>query len=123
MAGKNPIGWFEIHVKDFDKAKDFYGALFSWEFKLSQGSKSHYWNIFTGDNSIGGGFMKKDKPEHAGQAVLIYVEVENIDETLQKVAALGGSTHTPKTLINENAGYFALLNDNDGNVIGLWSKN
>lgn len=122
MAGKNPIGWFEIHVKDFDKAREFYGGLFNWEFKLSQGSKSQYWNIFTGDNSIGGGFMKKDKPEHEGQAVLIYVEVENIEETLKKAGELGGGTLTPKTLINENAGYFALLNDNDGNTIGLWSK-
>lgn len=123
MAGKNPIGWFEIHVKDFEKAKDFYGKLFGWEFKLSQGSKSHYWNIYTGEGSIGGGFMKKEKPEHEGQAVLIYVEVEDIGLTLKNVDGLGGKTHTPKTLINEKAGCFALFYDIDGNLIGLWSKN
>jgi hypothetical protein len=123
MAGKNPIGWFEIHVKDFDKARDFYGKLFSWEFNLSQGSKSQYWNIFTAEGSIGGGFMKKSKPEHEGQAVLIYVEVEDIEATLNKAAELGGKTQTPKTLINEKAGYFALFYDNDNNLIGLWSKN
>jgi len=123
MSGKNPIGWFEIHVKDFDKARDFYGKLFSWEFNLSQGSKSQYWNIFTAEGSIGGGFMKKDKPEHEGQAVLIYVEVEDIEATLNKATELGGKTHTPKTLINEKAGYFALFYDNDNNLIGLWSKN
>lgn len=123
MSGKNPIGWFEIHVKDFDKARDFYGKLFSWEFNLSQGSKSQYWNIFTAEGSIGGGFMKKDKPEHEGQAVLIYVEVEDIEATLNKATELGGKAHTPKTLINEKAGYFALFYDNDNNLIGLWSKN
>ncbi len=123
MAEKNPIGWFEIHVKDFDKARDFYGKLFNWEFNLSQSTKTQYWNIFTGDGSIGGGFMKKEKPEHEGQAVVLYVSVENIDSTLKNVQELGGKTFTPKTLINEKAGYFALFYDNDNNLIGLWSKN
>ncbi len=123
MAGKNPIGWFEIHVKDFDEAIKFYGGIFSWEFKQSQGVKSLYWNIFTGEGSIGGGFMKKNSPEHNGNAVLIYIEVEDIRETIKKAVELGGAQHTEKTLINENAGSFGLFNDPDGNLIGLWSKN
>ncbi|MFA5010820.1 MAG: VOC family protein [Ignavibacteria bacterium] len=123
MAGKNPIGWFEIFVKDFDKAKEFYSKLFNWDFNLSQSTKTQYWNIFTGEGSIGGGFMKKEKPEQEGQAVILYVSVEDIDGTLKIVHELGGRTYTPKTLINENAGYFALFYDNDNNLIGLWSKN
>jgi hypothetical protein len=123
MAGKNPIGWFEIHVTDFDNAIKFYGGIFNWEFKQSQGSKSLYLNIFTGEGSIGGGFMKRDNPEQEGQAVLIYIEVENIDDTLKKAVELGGKIHTAKTLINETAGSFGLFNDTDGNLIGLWSKN
>ncbi len=123
MAAKNRIGWFEIHVHDFEKAKEFYGKLFNWEFKLSQGSKSHYWNIFTGEGSVGGGFMKKEKPEQDGHSVILYVETDDIEATLKKASELGGKIHTPKTLINENAGYFALFNDNDGNLLGLWSKN
>ena len=122
MAGKNPIGWFEIHVTDFDEARKFYGGVFGWEFKLSQGSKSLYWNIYTGENSIGGGFMKKNKPEHEGQAVLLYVEVEDIEDTLKKIVESGGKTDTPKTLISETAGYFSLFKDPDNNLIGLWSK-
>ena len=122
MAGKNPIGWFEIHVSDFDAARKFYGELFSWEFKLSQGSKSLYWNIFTGENSIGGGFMKKSEPEHNGQAIIIYVETEDIEGTLKKAVELGGKIDTAKTLISESAGYFALLKDLDNNLIGLWSE-
>jgi uncharacterized protein len=122
MAGKNPIGWFEIHVNDFDEARKFYGGVFEWEFKLSQGSKSLYWNIYTGENAVGGGFMKKSKPEHDGQAVILYIEVDDIDGILKKVAELGGKTDTPKTLISETAGYFSLFKDPDNNLIGLWSK-
>lgn len=123
MAVKNAIGWFEIHVNDFDAAMKFYGGIFSWEFKQSQSTGSSYWNIFPGEGSIGGGFMKKEKPEHTGSAVILYIEVDNIDETLKKTAELGGKIHTTKTLINENAGSFGLFNDPDGNLIGLWSKN
>jgi len=123
MIGKNPIGWFEIHVKDFDNARKFYGSIFDWEFKPSQGMKSLYWNIFTGEGSVGGGFMKKENSSHDGNAVIIYVEVSNINETLKLVTDNGGKINTEKTLINETAGSFALFNDIDGNLIGLWSKN
>ena len=117
----NRIGWFEIHVHDFDQARKFYGDLFGWTFKQSQGSKSLYWNISTGDNSVGGGFMKKTLPEHDGQAVILYMETDNIEGTLNKAASLGGKIHTPKTKISDNAGFFGLFNDPDGNLMGLWS--
>lgn len=121
MSSRNSIGWFEITVNDFDRAKNFYTELFGWEFRLSQGSKSLYWNIFTGENSVGGGLMKKSKPEHNGQSVIIYIEVEDIDAILSKAVSLGGSIENPKTLISETAGYFGMLKDLDKNVIGLWS--
>jgi hypothetical protein len=118
---KNRIGWFEIHVHDFEQAKKFYGDLFGWEFKLSQGSTSMYWNINTGENSVGGGFMKKSKPEHDGQAVILYMETDDIEGLLKKADGLGGKVHTPKTKISDNAGFFGLFNDPDGNLMGLWS--
>ena len=122
MAGKHRIGWFEIHVSDFEKAKHFYSELFGWEFKLSQGSKALYWNIYTGEGSIGGGLMKKTLPEHTGQSIILYVETDDIEGILNKAVSLGGSVHTPKTLISETAGYFALFSDFDKNVLGLWGK-
>lgn len=122
MSSKNPIGWFEITVNDFDKAKGFYSELFGWEFRLSQGSKSLYWNIYTGEETIGGGLLKKSKPEHNGQSVMIYVEVDDIEATLNKAVTLGGNIEKPKTLISETAGYFGLLQDLDKNIIGLWSE-
>lgn len=117
----NKIGWFEIFVNDFDKAKDFYSKLFSWEFKLSQATSSLYWNIYTGEGSIGGGLMKKTKPEHTGQSVVLYVEVDDIDGVLKKVVEFGGQVIQEKTLISNSAGYYALFYDPDNNLMGLWS--
>jgi uncharacterized protein len=122
MSPQHHIGWFELYVNDFEKSKDFFTQLFGWDFNLSQSSDDPYWNIFTGENSIGGGLMKKAVPEHSGQSVVLYVETDDLKATLDKAVSLGGSIVMPKTLINENAGYFGLFNDIDGNVIGLWGK-
>ncbi|MCX6163916.1 MAG: VOC family protein [Ignavibacteriae bacterium] len=122
MSPKHHIGWFELYVNDFEKSKDFFTQLFGWQFNLSQSTGSLYWNIFTGEGSIGGGLMKKAVPEHSGQSVVLYVEIDDIKATLDKAVSFGGSIVMPKTLINENAGYFGLFNDIDGNVIGLWGK-
>ena len=122
MTEKCPIGWFEIFVSDVEKAKDFYGDLFGWEYKLSEGDQSEYWTIFTGENSIGGGFMKKTSSEHGSQGVLFYVEVNDIEATLNSAVEKGGKIETPKTLISPKSGYFALLRDSDNNIIGVWSE-
>jgi len=122
MKKIKPIGWFEIYINDFERAKNFYGELFGWEFQLSQGSRTLYWNINTGNGSLKGGFAKKSKSEHEGQSVILYVEVDSIEETINKAIKLGGKTETPKTLISESAGYFALIKDYDNNVIGVWSE-
>lgn len=122
MSTKHNIGWFELYVNDFEKSKGFYTQLFGWQFNLSKSTDSDYWNIFTGDGSIGGGLMKKTVPEHSGQSIVLYVETDDITSSLDKAVSLGGKIVMPKTLINENAGFFGLFNDIDGNVIGLWSK-
>lgn len=122
MANKHPIGWFEICVNDFEKAKDFYGNLFGWEFKLSKSTSGDYWNINTGDNSPGGGFMKKTEPSQNGQSIILYVETDDINSTLSRAEQLGGKIITSKTIISETSGYFALFNDLDGNLIGLWGR-
>lgn len=121
MAGKNPIGWFEIKVTDFEKAKNFYSQIFDWEFKLSQGSKTIYWNIYTGENTVGGGFTKRELSEQQGQSIIIYIEVEDIDFVVEKIKSLGGKISQEKTLISETAGYFAIFKDLDENTMGLWS--
>jgi uncharacterized protein len=122
MSSQHHIGWFEIYVKDFEKSIKFFTELFGWKFKQTLSKELPYWNIYTGEGSLGGGFMKKTEPEHSGQSIVLYVETENIEETLKRAVSLGGKIETTKTRISDNAGYFALFKDIDGNVIGLWSK-
>jgi len=123
MAAEHHIGWFEVYVSDFDKAKEFYTELFGWQFNKSTTlGNPYYWIIYTGEGSVSGGLMKKTEPSHTGQAVVLYVETENIEATLKRAESLGGKIIKEKTLISEKAGYFALFTDVDNNTMGLWSK-
>mgnify|MGYP001626301411 CR=1 FL=1 len=58
--------------------------------------------------------MPKEKPT----GVIVYILVENIDETLEKAVKLGGKIVTPKTRKGEN--YMAAIADPDGNIFGLY---
>jgi uncharacterized protein len=122
MTHKNPIGWFEIFVNDIEKAKEFYGNIFDWQFKLSKALTPEYWMIYTGENSVGGGFMKKANPSQSGQSVILYIETDDIESVLANVEKHGGKIETKKTLISETSGYFGMFRDIDNNLIGLWSK-
>lgn len=84
-----------------------------------------YWGIINspvnidmrpvGYGSINGGILKKselnDKPK-------IYITVQDIDKTLERIKKLGGE------IILEKSGvanvYIGLFKDTEGNVIGLW---
>jgi predicted enzyme related to lactoylglutathione lyase len=55
----------------------------------------------------------KDKP----LGILVYISVDNIDETLQKVVKLGGRIVVPKS--RENGNSMATIADSDGNFFGL----
>ena len=56
--------------------------------------------------------------------VLISLNVEDIEVSLEKIGKLGGETILPKTAIEaEGKGHFAMFIDCEGNKIGLHSEN
>ncbi|MEM3616944.1 MAG: VOC family protein [Candidatus Bathyarchaeia archaeon] len=58
--------------------------------------------------------MPKDKPT----GVVVYILVDNIDETLEKAVKLGGKIVTPKMREGEN--FMTTIADPDGNLFGLY---
>jgi len=50
--------------------------------------------------------------------VLVYILVNDIDKTLEKIAKLGGKIVVPKSRENGNA--MATFADPDGNLFGLY---
>lgn len=115
----NGICHMEIPSKDFEKAKKFYGDVFGWKFNEMEGMD---YLLYEAPSGVSGGFDHSyDIASKPG--FVFYIEVENIDATIKKAEEIGGKCAKAKTQISPEHGYMAYVNDLEGNLIGLWSKN
>lgn len=108
----NPVVHFEIVGKDGRRLQQFYGELFGWT--INADNPHGYGLVDTGSGGIGGGIGTTDGPNW----VTIYVEVPDLQATLQKAESLGGRTLMPPTEI-PGAATLAMFADPEGNIIGL----
>lgn len=112
------IVWFEIPADDTGRAKKFYGDLFGWKYQQMPGPMD-YWHADTGgpDASPDGGVMKRQNAGHRG--ITQYVLVTSLNDSVAQVQKLGGQICLPKTPV-PNMGYFAICQDTEGNMFGMW---
>ncbi|HWR72866.1 MAG TPA: VOC family protein [Nitrospirota bacterium] len=121
-AKLNIANWFEIPVKDLERAVLFYEKVF--DVKLTPEEMSGLKMAlfpYTQDAPGAAGSLIKGKsyePSHAG--TVVYFSVEDIDETLRKVNANAGKTIMPKTSIGQY-GVIAHFEDTEGNRLALHS--
>ena len=94
MTGK--IVHWEIMGPDGDALNTFYEDLFGWKGAAVPGFDGYH--LVEADQSGVGGAVGKGFEENPTY-LTVYVEVESINEHLAKVAASGGSTIMPRTVI------------------------
>ncbi len=107
----------EFTTPDLSKAKDFYGALFGWEFQPFQPTE---WYFMTPKGWGPCGCVLQG-PAAADSRTMIYVNVADIPATLARAESLGATTVKAKTEIPGGHGFFAQLKAPDGNVWGVYS--
>lgn len=110
-----PVVHWEIGAKDSVKMREFYAELFDWKIETAAGD---YGMVDTqSQDGIGGGIfpLEHDQPPY----VTFYVEVEDLQEYLDKAESMGGRIIVPPTPIPE-MGAFAMFSDPEGHVIGLF---
>jgi uncharacterized protein len=81
--------WNELATRDVDKAKEFYGALFGWEFSEMPGSSPAY-HVIKNQGADNGGIIQMD--EKWGEAPphwMVYFSVADVEATSRRVAELG----------------------------------
>ena len=117
----NAINWFEIFVTDLNRARAFYEQALDTHLELVEGAGSPM-AIFAHDPSGGVGGSLTVADTHTGQGNLrVYLNVEGkLDAVVARVPAAGGKVLQPKTSIAPN-GFIALMEDCEGNVVGLHS--
>lgn len=113
--------YFEIHVDDIGRAAHFYQEIFAWKFTKTAGIDSEYLRIET--SGIRGGLLKREQPKappkSAPNAFVCSIEVENFDETANKITSLNGKVILPKFAVPHTCwqGYFL---DTEGNIFGIF---
>lgn len=118
---KNYINWFEIPVYDFDRAVGFYNNIYSIQMETSE-SNGYSMAYFPTQTGIGGAVVCGDGCVPSNTGPLLYLNAgKDLENVLSKVEEFGGRIIMTKTLINEDAGYFALFLDTEGNRLALHS--
>lgn len=120
---KNKVTYFEVPADDMARAKKFYGEVFGWEIKDMDGS---YASIVSAETdkymhsaevgTITGGIQKRGDRSVAPTVV---VQVDDIDQAIEKIRAGGGAIVIPKEEMGD-MGLYAQFNDTEGNRIGLF---
>ncbi len=120
----NPVNWFEIPVKDIERAQKFYEKVFGSE--LTPEEMGPYTMTFFPwtENAPGaaGSLIKGENYEPSNTGTVVYFSVDDIDETLRRVNANGGKILMPKKSIGEY-GFIAHFEDTEGNRLALHSMN
>ena len=107
---------FEIPTEDPKVSMEFYSKVFDWKFQKWEGPME-YWLTSTGkegEPGIDGAITLKETPV---DTVVDTIDVDSIDEVIEKVEANGGKLLTPKMVV-PGVGLMVYFLDPDGNKFG-----
>jgi len=110
-----PIAHWQLLSADPERTAGFYSALFGW--RVSDANGLGYREV--GGAGIDGGIWPV--PQGAPEGVQLYVQVEDIDDALEKTVALGGSVVMPKQVLPDGDA-MALALDPLGRSFGLMTR-
>jgi uncharacterized protein len=120
----NLINWLEIPASDLGRAKKFYQQVLGHELNEVElfGTKMAFFP--TDGGHVSGALVQGNDYTPSDAGVLAYLNGgDNLDQSLSKVEAAGGTVIVPKTQISPEMGYFALFIDSEGNKMALHSHN
>ncbi len=124
MSDANVVGWFEIYVEDMNRAVKFYTALLQkGEFAdFSFGNEQLMGFPFVEDGLYAAGALVKSEGWGPGKGgTMVYFH--SLDCALEAGRAVenGGKLIQAKQAIGEH-GFIALIEDTEGNIIGIHSR-
>ncbi|MDP3434754.1 MAG: VOC family protein [Bacteroidota bacterium] len=120
----NSINWFEIPVLNFDRAKEFYSRIYDYEMhEETMGPfRMGFFPMDRESQGVGGAIVQGDGFVPTALGTKVYLNGgKDLLTVLHRVIAAGGEIITPKTLISDEIGYYAVFEDTEGNHISLHS--
>lgn len=113
--------WFEILVADLTTSQRFYEALLDRPMRGTEDVGGDTMAVFAHEKPGAGGCIVH-RPAHAGGngGTVVYLDcAPSVDAALARAQAAGGKVVVGRTLIAPGIGYFAQVQDLDGNLVGL----
>ena len=120
-ATHNRAVWFDIPVRDLDRAAAFYAAVLAIKVdKVSAGPMTFC--VLEHEQGNGGCLVQADANAAPGAGVLLYLNAEGrIRDAVGRVGALGGEVLEDTHPIGPH-GFRAIVRDSEGNRIALHSS-
>lgn len=126
----NPVVWFEIYVQNMDRAKAFYEAVLAVKLEKmpapTEEINMEMWS-FPANKDVAkttygacGMLVKMEGFPPGSGATIVYFGCEDCAVEATRATENGGSIFKEKMSIGEH-GFIALVNDTEGNMIGLHS--
>ncbi len=120
---KNPVGWFEIPVKDTQRAKKFYESVFQLELSplpMPDAEMFAFPWVEQGENATGC-LIKTEGYEPSMTGTIVYFTCDDLNTELSRIESAGGKVLLPRTSIGEH-GFIAQFTDTEGNRLALHSR-
>jgi predicted enzyme related to lactoylglutathione lyase len=112
--------WFDLMTPDVAKARDFYEALFGWQYVVN-GPEMGYYSLakLKGQNVAGIGQIQPGS--NMPSAWSVYLATDDIKADSEKAKQLGGQVMMEPMQISDE-GWMVMIADPTGAVFGLWKS-
>lgn len=122
---ENPVGWFEIYVKDMERAKAFYENVFACHLDAlptsTPGITMYGFPRSAGVKGSGGALAKCESVEPGHNSTIVYFSSVDCANEERRIENAGGHVEKHKTAIGEY-GFITLATDPEGNMFGIHSQ-
>ena len=123
---RNAIDWFEIPVRNMDRAAAFYEALLVTTIRREAiGPNTLGLFTYDGAEGVGGCLLAGEHvPAPSLDGSLVYLNAgPSLDAVVARVEAAGGRVLVPKVVLPGDMGCFVHIADTEGNRVGLHALN
>ena len=122
---RNAVTWFEIPAANLERAQRFYESTLGVSLKREQIGDEQL-AVFPYEQPGAGGCLQRASrpvpPSRDGTRVYLDAGA-SLDAALHRAVAVGGRIATPKLALPPGMGFFAHIEDSEGNVVGLHALN
>jgi predicted enzyme related to lactoylglutathione lyase len=124
-ARQSAVNWFEIPVRDIERAQAFYEKLLAKALRRgTMGPQTLAVIPYDPERGVGGALVAGVHiPDPSPNGTLVYLNAEpSLDAAVQRAVAAGGRVATPRVELPEGMGCFAHVIDSEGNRVGLHAR-